>query len=137
MALIDKIWSIAQNINNSAGFTVDLKRMRRAADEGYCVAFTATQGEHGWNGLVNALAHAQGENGKGIIGGWYNNDNNEYYFDSVSIYTDRVKAINAAKVNRQIGIYDLRRREYVPIMANASFNPSLRALRKRSHSFSF
>jgi fructokinase len=133
MSLKNKIWSIAQEANNRAGFTVDLKRMRRAADEGYCVAFSATQNLHGEDGLEQAMRHAQGPDGKGIIGGWHNADDEQFYFDSVSIYTTRVVAVEAAKVNRQIGIYDLRRREYVPIMENTSFNPSLAALRNRSH----
>jgi hypothetical protein len=133
MPLENAIWAIAQRVDNQPGFTLDINRMRRAADEGFCVAYAATQNQHGQAGLHNCVVHAQGPNGSGIIGGWYNGANNQYYFDSVRIYTTRVAAVEAARLNRQIGIYDLRRRRYVPIMTmGGSFLPSRSALRQRS-----
>jgi fructokinase len=130
--LHNRVWAVAQELSNQLGFTLDLNRMRRAADEGFCVAFAATQNQFGPQGLDFVLAHAQGPNGKGIVGGWFNQG--QYYFDSVSIYTTRVAAVEAAKVNGQIGIYNLRTGHYEPIMEGESFNPSLGALRKRAHS---
>jgi hypothetical protein len=64
MPLEDKIWAIAQEVANQPGFTVDLNRMRRAADEGYCVAFAATQGEFGQDGLANMQ---EGQTAKGSL----------------------------------------------------------------------
>jgi hypothetical protein len=136
MSVEDKIWIIAQETANANGFTVDVHRMRKCADEGFCVAYAETQQEHGRRGLANALAHAQGPNGSGIVGGWHNAQNKNYYFDSVRVYSTRVAAVSAAVHNRQIGIYDLRTQNYIPIMdeKSGSFNESLAATRSRSHS---
>jgi fructokinase len=149
VSLEDKIWIIAQEPGNAKGFTIDIRRMRKCTDEGFCVAYPDTQKEPGRpqkepgrRGLAKALAHAQGPNGSGIVGGWHNAGNGSYYFDSVKVYSTRVAAVNAAMRNRQIGIYDLRTRveegyqPYIPIMdeTTESFNESLEATRSRSHS---
>jgi len=137
MALVDKIWAIAQTPGNEQGFTIDLNRMRMCTDEGFCVAYAATQNRHGYDDLRDVvLPHAQGANGSKIIGGWYNNGDNQYYFDSIKVYTTRAAAVTAAKMAEQIGIYDLRTQNYIPIMdaVTGSFNPSLPATRARSHS---
>lgn len=149
MSLEDKIWIIAQEPRNAKGFTIDIRRMRKCTDEGFCVAYAATQKEHGRRGLAKALAHAQGPNGSGLVGGWYNEENRTYYFDSVKVYSTRIAAVNAAMRNRQIGIYDLRTRDgmydpvsrepyqhYIPIMdeMTGSFKEARKATRSRFHS---
>ena len=100
-------------------------------ETGYCVAYRETQNKFGREGLNFAVQHAR-ENNR-IVGGWFNKG--KFYFDSVRIYHNQSAAVNAARKNEQIGIYNLSRNEYIPIMdegknavkgSAGSFSPSAR-----------
>lgn len=118
---------------NPQGVSIDLTTGRVLTGVGYCVAYHATQNNHGPGGLAASMAHANGPNGSGIIGAW--NDNGLIYYDSVKKYTTRVAAVAAAQREHQIAIYDLGTKTLDYIMDGESYNPSLTASRhKRTHS---
>jgi len=128
--------------NNPAGVSIDLIQGRILTDVGFCVAYAATQDNHGYPGLLKSMAHATGPNGSGIIGAWY--DGVKTYYDSVKKYHTRVVAVEAAQKEGQIAIYNLKTQKVENIMipgagfnANSpgSFIPSIATGRKRSHSF--
>jgi hypothetical protein len=116
LSLEDQIWIISQS--NPKGFTRYTYGLDKPV-EGYCVAYEATQNCFGKEGLKKALAHAQ--TASQIIGGWENEYDRQYYFDSVRVYhndaTGRIAAIEAAIRERQIGFFDLSG-QYVPIRGN-------------------
>ena len=72
---------------------------RRIASEGLRVA------------VHHSLAHNQ------IVGGWYNDDNGKYYFDSDTIFQEDMlqEAIEWAKRNKQYGIFILSKNESISI----------------------
>lgn len=119
--------------NNPAGVSIDLNTGRVLTGMGFCVAYEATQNQHGLLGLNFSMAHALGPNGSGIIGAWTHLGN--VYYDSVKKYSTRPAAVEAAKKERQIAIYNLNTQQVENIMAGQSFLPSLATGRKRAHSF--
>lgn len=136
------VQAIAQQ--NPNGVSIDLEKGRILEGPGYCVAYDATQNQFGHAGCVFVMNHAAGPGGSNIVGAWFNPGNNNYYFDSVKKYTTREAAVEAAKKEQQIAIYDLQRRVVEDIMTpgvNAvpgspgTFTPALAAGRKRAHSF--
>lgn len=121
--------------NNPQGVSIDLDRGVILNGVGFCVAYAATQNNHGLAGLNLSMAHATGPNGSGIIGAWTHGAN--VYYDSVKKYSTRVAAIKAAQDERQIAIYNLGTQQVENIMNEHtnSFNDSLATGRKRAHSF--
>ncbi len=100
--MVEKIEAIAKQ--NPFGFTYSLKT-GRFVKFGFSVAYQATQNHFSRSGLEKVLEHAQ-EHSQ-VIGGWLNTENNLYYFDSVKIFKDLNEAMNFAKLNQQIAIFDL------------------------------
>lgn len=102
--LIERVWEYSQN--NPEGFTLNLETFR-PVKFGISVAYLATQGSHNKESLENVINHSF-ENNK-IIGGWLNNENEKFYFDSVKIFknAELEKAIEFAKQQKQIAIFDL------------------------------
>jgi hypothetical protein len=137
------IQAIAQQ--NPNGVSIDVETGRIVDGPGFCVAYAATQNQFGAGGAQFALNHATGPNGSGIVGAWLNNADNNYYFDSVKKYITREAAVEAAKREQQIALYDLQRRVVEDIMTSGvnavpgspgTFAPALGAAgRKRAHSF--
>lgn len=103
-ALIEKVWEYA-NINPN-GFTLNLETMK-PIKYGISVAYLETQDSFDKEGLEIVINHAVRNNK--IVGGWLNEDNKLYYFDSVKIFknSDLDKAITFAKQNKQLAIFDL------------------------------
>ncbi len=103
-ALIERVWEYSQN--NPYGFTLDIDTMK-PVKFGICVAYLDTQDSFGKEGLRRVLEHAL-EHGK-VVGGWLNDDNGYYYFDSVRLFSNRQldEAIEFAKTNRQLAVFDL------------------------------
>lgn len=121
---------------NPAGVSIDLNLGRVLTGVGFCVAYAATQNNHGPHGLAASMIHANGANGSGIIGAWTHGG--LVYYDSVKKYNDRASAVRAAQSERQIAIYNLGTQTVEDILdpASGSFNASLAtAGRKRAHSF--
>ncbi len=136
------VQAIAQQ--NPNGVSIDIEKGRILEGPGYCVAYAATQNQFGNAGCVFAMAHASGPAGSNIVGAWLNPADNNYYFDSVKKYITREAAVEAAKKEQQIALYDLQRRVVEDIMTpgvNATpgspgtFAPAVVAGRKRAHSF--
>ena len=121
---------------NPNGVSVDLQSERvlntKSGDVGFCVAYSATQNNHDDEGLSNSMTHAQGDSGSGIIGAWSHGD--VVYYDSVKKYSTREAAVEAAKKEDQIAIYNIGTQTVESIKDGESFNPSLLAQRKRAHS---
>lgn len=92
---------------NPAGFTLNLKTMR-LVNFGISAAYEETQNSFGIEDLKKVIIHANQHHS--IIGGWFNKDNNHYYFDSVRIFKeeDENKAKEFAKKNKQIAIFNIR-----------------------------
>ncbi|SZD72030.1 Uncharacterised protein [Candidatus Ornithobacterium hominis] len=102
--LIERVWE--HSINNPYGFTLNIETFR-PIKFGICVAYIDTQNCFGKHGLENVINHAS-EHDK-IVGGWLNDDNGFYYFDSVKVFknSELKKAIEFAKENQQLAIFDL------------------------------
>jgi hypothetical protein len=91
---------------NKEGFTIELKNLKHVTN-GICVAYKETQNSFDSEGLKQCVEHA--ERHHGYIGGWFNDDNGKFYFDSVRIFpvTELDEAIRFGKANEQISIFDL------------------------------
>ncbi|UYW02100.1 hypothetical protein K5I29_04145 [Flavobacterium agricola] len=102
--LIRRVWDYSQN--NPYGFTLDLETMK-PIKFGISVAYLETQNSFGKQSLEQVINHALKHNK--IVGGWLNDENNQYYFDSIKIFknSDLKKAIEFAKQNEQIAIFDI------------------------------
>lgn len=102
--LIDRVWEYSQN--NPEGFTLDLETMT-PVKFGIVVAFLETQNHFGKESLRDVLKHAS-DNCK-VIGGWQNEKNGMYYFDSCRVFknSELDKALEFAKENEQLAIFDL------------------------------
>lgn len=103
--LIIRVMDIAQK--NPNGFTLNLKTMRLVR-YGIPVAYLETQNSFGNESLEKVIDHALKHNS--IIGGWLDEQTNLYYFDSVKLFkeSDLNKAIEFAKENKQIAIFNIR-----------------------------
>ena len=102
--LIERVWEYSQN--NPDGFTLNLETFR-PIKFGISVAYFETQGSHDKESIENVINHSL-EHHK-IIGGWLNEENEKFYFDSVKIFknSELDKAIEFAKQQKQIAIFDL------------------------------
>lgn len=102
--LLDSVWEYAKN--SPYGFTLNISTMK-PVKFGICVAYFETQDSYGKDGLRKALEHALKHNK--IVGGWLNDDNDYYYFDSIRLFTnlELKEAIEFAKRNKQLAIFDL------------------------------
>ena len=99
---IDAIQKIAEQ--NPEGFTVDLTILKRIT-KCISVAYIETQDSFGIEGLERVINHALAHDRK--VGGWMNEDDGQYYYDSVRIFTDLEEAKRFGRENKQIAIFDL------------------------------
>lgn len=90
---------------NPHGFTID-KRTLQPITKGFAVSVKETQNSFGHNGLKNVLQFVE-QSDVQAIGGWYNSEDKQYYFDATTIYPDKASAIKAAEENKQLAIFDL------------------------------
>lgn len=100
--LFEVILGIAQK--NPDGFTVDITTLKNVT-KGISVAYLETQNSFGDEGLRRVLKHALEHEKK--VGGWLNEENGQFYFDSIRIFTDLDEAIRFGRENEQIAIFDL------------------------------
>ena len=91
--LFEAILAIAKQ--NHDGFTVDLTILKKDT-KGISV---------GEEGLKRVLNHAEMHEKK--VGGWLNEENQEFYFDSVRIFTNLEEAKRFGRENKQIAIFDI------------------------------
>lgn len=93
-------------IANKDGFTVNAANLQ-PVKSGYAVAVAETQNSFGLEGLVNVIKYVSEHPEINAFGGWYNNENNMYYFDATVIVEDLAAAIELGRMHKQIAIYDL------------------------------
>lgn len=102
--LIDGVWDYS--LINPNGFTLNIETMK-PVKYGISVAYEETQDSFGKESLNKVINHAL-EHSK-TVGGWYDTESNRYYFDSVKVFrnSEISKAIEFAKENNQLAVYDL------------------------------
>jgi fructokinase len=100
--LFEAIKQIAED--NPDGFTVRIPTLEYLTD-GYIAAYLETQDCFGDAGLMKVLEHAAAHDN--IVGGWRNNENKQYYFDSSKVFDNRDEAIKFGRENKQIAIFDM------------------------------
>lgn len=100
--LFDAILEIANR--NPDGFTVDLTTLKKVT-KGISVAYLETQDSFGEEGLRRVLNHALVHEKK--VGGWFNEENKMFYFDSIRIFTNLDEAKRFGRENNQIAIFDI------------------------------
>lgn len=91
---------------NKEGFTVDAANLQPVTS-GYAVAVADTQNSFGFDGLANVVKYVSAHPEINAFGGWYNSENNMYYFDAIVIVNDLEAAKELGRVNKQIAIFDL------------------------------
>ena len=93
-------------MNNKDGFTVNAATLQPVTT-GYAVAVADTQNSFGFAGLANVVKYVGEHPEVNAFGGWYNSDNNMYYFDATVIVDDLATAKELGRINKQIAIFDL------------------------------
>lgn len=102
--LISALTSIAAL--NPEGYTVYAKTLQPVT-RGYAVAVAATQNSFGIEGLKRVVAYVATHKETQAFGGWYNRENEQFYFDATIIVATKDEAIKLAKKNNQIAFYCL------------------------------
>lgn len=93
-------------INNKEGFTVNAATLQPVTT-GYAVAVMDTQDSFGVEGLANVVKYVSEHPEINAFGGWYNSENNMYYFDATVVVNDLKTAMDLGRANKQIAIFDL------------------------------
>lgn len=93
-------------IANKDGFMVDAANLQ-PVKSGYAVAVAETQNSFGLDGLANVIKYVSEHPEINAFGGWYNKENNMYYFDATVIVEDLAAALDLGRMHKQIAIYDL------------------------------
>lgn len=93
-------------INNKEGFTVNAANLQPVTT-GYAVAVADTQNSFGFEGLANVVKYVSEHPEANAFGGWYNSENNMYYYDATVIVNDLEAAKELGRINKQIAIFDL------------------------------
>lgn len=99
-------------INNKEGFTVSATSLQ-PVKKGYAVAVADTQNSFGFKGLVNVVKYVSEHPEVNAYGGWYNSENNMFYFDAAVIVNDLETAKELGRINKQIAIFDLANLEEI------------------------
>jgi fructokinase len=104
--LFEAIKAIAKK--NPAGFTVDLTTVKKVTG-GISAAYLETQNSFGDEGLKRVLEHALRH--EKAVGGWLNDDDENFYYDSVRIFSDLEEAMQFGRENKQIAVFDIETQE--------------------------
>ena len=99
-------------MNNKEGYTVNAATLQPVTN-GYAVAVADTQNSFGFEGLVNVVKYVSEHPEVNAFGGWYNSDNNMYYYDATVIVEDLATAKELGRINNQIAIFDLANLEEI------------------------
>lgn len=91
---------------NKDGYTVNAETLQPVTT-GYAVAVVETQNSFGFEGLENVVKYVSEHPEVNAFGGWYNSENNRYYFDATVIVDDLDAAMELGRINNQIAIFDL------------------------------
>ena len=86
------------------GFTLDLNTLRQPT-EGIMVSYKETQDSFDSKGIRNVIRHARAHGN--LVGGWYNEENGKYYFDSTRSFPEDslAAALEFARQNSQHAVY--------------------------------
>ena len=103
---------VAIAMNNQEGFTVNAATLQPVTT-GYAVAVANTQNSFGFEGLINVVKYVYDHPDINAFGGWYNSENNMYYFDATVIVNDLAAAKELGRINKQIAIFDLANLEEI------------------------
>ena len=105
--LVSVIWAMGQMYPE--GFTLSLDSLRQPT-KGLAVSYKATQNSFDKKSLPAVIKHAHAHDN--IVGGWYDPEEDKYYFDSSTIFPeDSLEAALAfARENGQHTVYDLGKR---------------------------
>ena len=99
-------------MNNKEGYTVNAATLQPVTT-GYAVAVADTQNSFGFEGLVNVVKYVSEHPEVNAFGGWYNSENNMYYYDATVIVNDLEAAKELGRINNQIAIFDLTNLEEI------------------------
>ena len=99
-------------MNNKDGFTVNAANLQPVTT-GYAVAVADTQNSFGFKGLANVVKYVSENPEVNAFGGWYNSENNMYYYDATVIVNDLEAAKELGRINKQIAIFDLANLEEI------------------------
>ena len=110
VSLFFALLAIAQQ--NPDGFTVD-KNTLQPVKSGYAVAVAETQNSFNGYGLLKVIDHVLAHNEINAFGGWFNSENNRFYWDGTIIVNDLNLAIDLGRRNKQIAIFDLANLEEI------------------------
>ena len=110
--LADKVWTFSQS--HPDGFTLDIHTMTCPA-EGIAVSYAATQNSHSRDQLNYVVSHALQHDG--YVGGWYNSDDGQYYFDSTRLFPEDslAAALRFGKENGQYSVSILSSSTEIPL----------------------
>ena len=100
--LVNVIYAMGQMYPD--GFTLDLNTMRQPT-EGLIVSYKATQNSFDRKSLPAVIKHARAHNN--LVGGWYNPEEDRYYFDSDRLFPEDslAAAMVFARENGQHALY--------------------------------
>ena len=100
----DQVWIYSQS--HPDGFTIDIRNMSEPS-EGISVSYAATQNSHSRDQLDNVIRHALAHDG--YVGGWYNDEDGLYYFDSTKLFPeDSLRtAVKFGIENKQYSVFVL------------------------------
>ena len=99
-------------MNNKEGYTVNAATLQPVTN-GYAVAVADTQNSFGFEGLANVVKYVSEHPEVNAFGGWYNSENNLYYYDATVIVDDLATAKELGRINNQIAIFDLANLEEI------------------------
>lgn len=99
-------------MNNKEGYTVNAATLQPVTT-GYSVAVADTQNSFGFVGLANVVKYVTEHPEVNAFGGWYNSENDMYYYDATVIVDDLATAKELGRINKQIAIFDLANLEEI------------------------
>ena len=110
--IADKVWAFS--LTHPEGFTLDIRTMTEPT-EGIAVSYAATQNSHNRDQLDKVVSHALQH--EGYVGGWYNSENELYYFDSTKLFPENnlKGALRFGKENNQHTVFILSTSTDVPL----------------------
>jgi hypothetical protein len=102
--LVELVWNYSQV--HPEGFTLDVSK-KVPVNRGIVVAYEETQNSFGKESIQKVVEHALDHDN--IVGGWFNESDTSYYYDSDRVFEDGhyTEAIAFAKLNHQLAIYDI------------------------------
>ena len=110
--IADKVWAFSQT--HPDGFIINIRTMTEPT-EGIAVSYAATQNSHSRDQLNKVVRHAL--QNEGYVGGWFNSEDNLYYFDSTKLFpeNDLKGAIQFGKENGRFSVFILSTYTNIPI----------------------